>query len=298
MTYLCEKCRPWRTHPLNWDTASVSWHLGNTPIILLLATGTSDNGDAASFRYDFNKESHVTHKYNITRRSGWIRAQDTETDCFPQGPGTTTADTSPRWSLTAGGDAMCTVKMSSQQMSGSFHTWGHIRDVPASDRTTMPCRSLQQGFSTGTPLFLEKHLSTTLLGCTQLCNSTNILEGRAITFLPRLFVPWPAGDLYSLNDAKAGSQKYFKCKLKATLTPVFKLKGTQQKDASIQTPSVVTSLSKTNLSTPAGDQSTNVPAKCGLSGLLLDLSQISPSLNKYKGVLGRQSHFASRERQA
>lgn len=174
-------------------------------------------------------------------------------------------------------------------MSGSFHTWWHedISDVPASGRTTMPCRNLQRGFSTGTPLFLEKHLTTTLLGC------THILEGWALTFWPRLFVPWPAGDPYSLNDARAGSQKYFECKVNTTLTPL-----TQQKDASIQTPSVVTSLSKTNLSTPAGDQSTNVPAKCGLSGLLLDLSQISPSLNKYKGVLGRQSHFASRERQA
>lgn len=32
--------------------------------------------------------------------------------------------------------------------------------------------------------------------------------------------------------------------------------------------------------------------------LLRDLSQISPSLNKHKGVFGRQLHFASRDRQA
>lgn len=55
MTYRREKCGPRRIHPLNWDTASVSWHLGNTPIILLLATGTSqrkwmlDNGNAGFF---------------------------------------------------------------------------------------------------------------------------------------------------------------------------------------------------------------------------------------------------------
>lgn len=169
--------------------------------------------------------------------------------------------------------------------------WGHIRDVPASDRTTMPWRNLQQGFSTGTPLFLQKHLTTTLLSCTHLCNSTNLCYRslfweRLGTFLPRLFVPWPTGDLYSLKDTKAGSQKYFKCKVNATLTPVFKLKGTQQKDASIQTPSVVTSLSKTNLSTPAGHQSTNVPAKCGLSGLLLDSSQISPISKQIQRCVG------------
>lgn len=35
-----------------------------------------------------------------------------------------------------------------------------------------------------------------------------------------------------------------------------------------------------------------------LTGLLRDLSQISPSLNKHKGVFGRQLHFMSRERQA
>ena len=35
-----------------------------------------------------------------------------------------------------------------------------------------------------------------------------------------------------------------------------------------------------------------------LSGLQLDLSQISPSLNKHRGVFGRQLHFASRGRQA
>lgn len=143
---------------------------------------------------------------------------------------------------------------------------------------------------------------STLLGCAHLCNGTKILESWAPIwdFLPRKFVAsaWPTGDLHSRNDANVGSQKYFKSKVNTTFIPVFKLKDTQQKDASIQTSSVVTSLSKTNLSTPTSDQSTNVPTKHGLSGLLLDLSQISPSLNKYKGVLGRQWHFASRERQA
>lgn len=38
--------------------------------------------------------------------------------------------------------------------------------------------------------------------------------------------------------------------------------------------------------------------KHSLTGLLRDLSQISPSLNKHKGVFGRQLHFMSRERQA
>lgn len=48
----------------------------------------------------------------------------------------------------------------------------------------------------------------------------------------------------------------------------------------------------------ADEQSTSKHTTKGLSGLLLGLSQISPSLNKHKGVFGRQLHFASRERQA
>lgn len=111
-------------------------------------------------------------------------------------------------------------------------------------------------------------------------------------FCPGSLLPAPDRRLISSrNDANVGSQKYFKSKVNTTFIPVFKLKDTQQKDASIQTSSVVTSLSKTNLSTPTSDQSSNAPTKRGLSGLLLDLSQISPSLNKYKGVLGRQSHL-------
>ncbi len=35
--------------------------------------------------------------------------------------------------------------------------------------------------------------------------------------------------------------------------------------------------------------------KCGLTELLRDFTQISPSLNKHKGVLGTQLHFASSE---
>lgn len=65
-------------------------------------------------------------------------------------------------------------------------------------------------------------------------------------------------------------------------------------DVKGQSSSAVTSLFKTRLTKPKSNQRSGTAAKPGLSGLLVGLSPICPSLNKHKGVFGRQLHFASR----